>query len=64
MRGDLIGIMMMDMMLTVRDDTVDLLPVVAMALIGIMMRTTDVFKVRPVILLKVSSGPRDRFRGA
>ena len=48
---------MMDMMLTVRDDTVDLLPVVAMALIGIMMRTTDVFKVRPVILLKVLPDP-------
>ena len=48
---------MMDMMLTVRDDTVDLLPVVAMALIGIMMRRTGVFKVRPVILLKVLPDP-------
>ena len=48
---------MMDMMHMVRDCTVDLRPVAAEDITDIMMRTPDIFKVRPVILLKVLPDP-------
>ena len=48
---------MMDMMHMVRDCTVDLRPVAAGDIIDILMRTQDIFKVRPVILLKVLPDP-------
>ena len=48
---------MTDMMHMVRVDTVDLRPVVAMDITDIMMRSPNIFKVRPVILLKVLPDP-------
>ena len=48
---------MTDMMLMVRDCTVDLHPVAAVVITDTMLRTLDIFKVHPVILLKVSPDP-------
>ena len=48
---------MMDMMHMVRDCTVDLHPLAAMVITGTILRTLDIFKVHPVILLKVLPDP-------
>ena len=48
---------MTDTMHMVREYTVDLRPVAAGDIIDILMRTQDIFKVRPVILLKVLPDP-------
>ena len=47
----------MDMMHMVRGCTVDLHPVAAVVITDIILRTLDIFKVHPVILLKVSPDP-------